>query len=596
MLESYCCNVVATYHCRRVIMNDFMKKDDADNWNERYRKLLDSLNIGYTLQDMEENILDVNETLLRMTGTRREQVVGHNNREFYTKKEFERMQEIALPLQQKGAYQFEFILPTVSGERIPVLYNSFINKDSEDRPNSINVMVTDIREQKKIQAELESANRALVSSREVLEKEKRKLEAILFGIGDSVTIFDLDGNLLLSNPRGMQIRGGRRTPLLPLRSGAQSELTLTADGEQHKFLGQVEVVRDDEGTPFAFVELLRDITDRVKLREREQELIRIKRELRRDGLRTEMVGVSGAMQKVFDLILRCAEVDSTVLIQGETGVGKELAALAIHSQSSRKDKPFVAVNCGALPETLLESELFGHVKGAFTGAISERAGLFREAHGGALFLDEVGDISQALQVKLLRALQEREIRPVGGDRSHPVDVRVIAATNKDLRELVESGRFRHDLYYRIAVIPLRIPPLRERTEDILPLAEHFIKKHGRKLKRPAGGLDHAAQQVLLEYSWPGNIRELENAIEHALAMARGPLITPENLPVQVVMGEPARKQEGTSQTLTSQAAEVEKAAILAVLRKYHGNRTRAAAELGISRTTLWRKITMYHLQ
>jgi len=577
-------------------MNDFMKKDDADNWNERYRKLLDSLNIGYTLQDMEENILDVNETLLRMTGTRREQVVGHNNREFYTKKEFERMQEIALPLQQKGAYQFEFILPTVSGERIPVLYNSFINKDSEDRPNSINVMVTDIREQKKIQAELESANRALVSSREVLEKEKRKLEAILFGIGDSVTIFDLDGNLLLSNPRGMQIRGGRRTPLLPLRSGAQSELTLTADGEQHKFLGQVEVVRDDEGTPFAFVELLRDITDRVKLREREQELIRIKRELRRDGLRTEMVGVSGAMQKVFDLILRCAEVDSTVLIQGETGVGKELAALAIHSQSSRKDKPFVAVNCGALPETLLESELFGHVKGAFTGAISERAGLFREAHGGALFLDEVGDISQALQVKLLRALQEREIRPVGGDRSHPVDVRVIAATNKDLRELVESGRFRHDLYYRIAVIPLRIPPLRERTEDILPLAEHFIKKHGRKLKRPAGGLDHAAQQVLLEYSWPGNIRELENAIEHALAMARGPLITPENLPVQVVMGEPARKQEGTSQTLTSQAAEVEKAAILAVLRKYHGNRTRAAAELGISRTTLWRKITMYHLQ
>jgi PAS domain S-box-containing protein len=564
-------------------------------WRERYRKLLDSLNIGYTLQDMDENILDVNETLLKMTGTRREQIVGHNNREFYTEEEFKRLMEIALPLQERGAYQFEFILPTVSGERIPVIYNSFINRDSEGRPESINVMVTDIREQKKIQAKLESANRDLLESRTTLEKEKIKLETILFGIGDCVTIFDLDGNLMLSNPGGRQIRGRRSTPLLPLQSGNKRDITLQVDGDTRRFLGEIEAIRDGQGTPFAFVEVLKDITDQIRLEEREQELFRIKREMGRGGLKTEMIGVSQAMQRVFDLVIRCAEVDSSVLILGETGVGKEVVARAIHSHSERKDKSFVAINCGALPETLLESELFGHMKGAFTGAISDRAGLFREAHGGTLFLDEVGDLSGPLQVKLLRALQEKEIRPVGSDRSHQVDVRVIAATNRDLNESVAEGDFRNDLYYRIAVIPLVIPPLRERTDDILPLAEHFIKKHWKKPKRRQPKLNHAAQELLLDCAWPGNIRELENAIEHALAMAGGEVLTPEDLPVQVVMPSRAGVRAKTQANLFQKAIELEKKTILDALRKNQGNRTLAAKELGISRTTLWRKITMYNL-
>lgn len=556
--------------------------------------MLDSLNIGFTLVDMDENVLETNETLLRLTGARREQIVGHNNREFYTEAEFERMRDIALPLQGKGAYQFEFVLPTVSGERIPVLYNSSVNYDKDGNPESINVMITDIREQKKIQAELEATNRELLVSRETIEKEKRKLEAIVFGIGDCVTIFDLDGNLVLSNPRGMQIRGQRKTPLLSLVSGTQRNLYMEVDGERRQFLGQVEAIRDHQGTPFAFVEILKDVTDQIRLEEREQELFRIKREMRRGELKNEMIGVSGAMQKVYDLLVRCAEVDSTVLILGETGVGKELAARTIHSQSARKNKPFVAVNCGALPETLLESELFGHVKGAFTGAISERLGLFRQAQGGTLFLDEVGDLSSSLQVKLLRALQEKEIRAVGGDRSYPVDVRVIAATNRDLSELVEQGRFRHDLYYRIAVITVWIPSLRERLEDILPLAEHFLRKHRKRMKKSPAGLDHSAQRILLEYAWPGNIRELENAVEHALAMARGSLITSDDLPVQVVLNR-RPKPPKSPESLLEHSLEAEKTAIVEALNRNGGNRTRAAKELGVSRTTLWRKITMYHL-
>jgi len=576
-------------------MSESKRNDDRGQWQDRYRRLLDSLNIGYTLQDMDENILDVNETLLKMTGTRRDQVVGHNSREFYTAEEFARLIEIALPLQKDGAYQFEFVLPTASGERIPVLYNSFINTDSEGRPESINVMTTDIRQQKRIQAELEAANLDMTKSRETLEKEKKKFETILFGIGDCVTIFDLDGNIILSNPRGVEIRESRPTPHLPLRSGSHEEIELEIEGEKHRFHGQVEAIRESDGTPFALVEILKDITDQMRLGEREQELLRIKRELGRGDLKSEMIGTSQAMQRVFDLVIRCAEVDSSVLILGETGVGKEIAARAIHSRSERKDKPFVAVNCGALPETLLESELFGHKKGAFTGAISERPGLFREAQGGVLFLDEIGDLSAPLQVKLLRALQEKEIRPVGGDRSFRMDARVITATNKDLNELATQDHFRRDLYYRIAVIPLVIPPLRERSEDILLLAEHFIKKHWKRSKRQQPRLDHAAQKLLLDYSWPGNIRELENAIEHALAMARDPVLAPDDLPVQVVM-PPRADSGGKAQTrLSEKSMDAEKAAIREVLQRNNGNRTLAAKDLGVSRTTLWRKITMYNL-
>ena len=594
-------------------MNVDLQSTDTNEWKERYQNLQDSLNIGLLLVDPKFIYLDVNKTYMKMVGLSHEELVGRHTSEFYSEEEFNRLKEIVLSLRKQGDFQYEFVLPTSSGERIPVIQNTHIHRDSNGRAKFAYVSVTDIRKQKNVEEELRLANQALTASFDTLEKEKKKLEAILFGIGDCVTIFDPNGTVLLSNPKGMETRENRRSPLLPLKSGIEKQITLQVGDEPRQFLGQIQEIRDQQGILYAYVETLKDITPQIKLVQREHELSRIKREMGRNKLETEMIGVSRAMQKIMELILRCAEVDSTILVLGETGVGKEVAAQAIHSLSSRRDKPFVAVNCGALPETLLESELFGHVKGAFTGAISERPGLFREAQGGTLFLDEIGDINTDLQVKLLRALQEKEIRPVGGNQVYPVDVRVIAATNRDLEKLVGQGHFRNDLYYRIAVIPLLIPPLRERREDILLLAEYFIKKHRKKTTTSPRVLDHATQQVLLDHTWPGNIRELENAIEHCVAMTMGSTITLDSLPVQILNNckpkkYPVRPLEAppdlkqrppdveislTNETL--KLSDAEKGVILGALRRHNGNRTITAKDLGISRSTILRKIKKYHL-
>jgi len=364
-------------------------------------------------------------------------------------------------------------------------------------------------------------------------------------------------------------------------------------------------------------------TEKMMLEKREQELFQVKREMRRHGITSTMIAGARAMAPVLDTILRCAEVDSSVLILGETGAGKEVAARAIHAQSPRKNKPFVAVNCGALPETLLESELFGHQKGAFTGAVSSRSGLFREAEGGTLFLDEIGDLSQPLQVKLLRALQDHEIRPLGSSRSYQVDVRVITATHSDLAQKVETHQFRQDLYYRIAVITMLVPPLRERKEDILPLVEYFIKKHGKHITKRMKSFNHDAQKLLMAYNWPGNIRELENCVEHALAMSRGASIGPESLPVQIAnpqktlrvaaaqsqqipaVDSPGHQQPvgvlgpGNGAPMLDESLppwqQEEKQQIIDALIQNKGNRTRAARMLGVCRTTLWRKIGLYRI-
>lgn len=570
-------------------------KTDHTNWIARYRELLDSLNIGFVLVDMEENFLDVNDTLLKMTGAQRSDIVGKNNRDYYSEDEFNWMRMIGQPLQKYGKYQFEYFIPTASGEKMPVLFNSSVNCDDEGNPESINVMITDIREQKKIQKALVDINRDLSQSRDTLELEKKKLEAILFGIGDIVSIFDPGGVLLLRNPQGDLIHGDSTTPCVPLEAGRTGEITLQAEGEKRHYLCTVDEVRDRTGTTFAFIEIMKDITEQIKYRKQSHELLRVKRELKRYNLKVDMITNSIAMQRVFDLILRCSEIDSTVLILGETGVGKEVAARAIHENSNRRDKPFVAVNCGALPEPLLESELFGHKKGAFTGAVSDREGLFREAEGGSLFLDEIGDISEAMQVKLLRALQEREIRPLGSGQTFNVDVRVIAATNRDLKKLIEEGTFRKDLYYRIAVIPLHIPPLRDRKDDIQSLARHFIQKHSGSARFKHVSLHHSTQQMLLDYDWPGNVRELENAIEHSLAMAAGPVILPQDLPVHL-NGEGAMDTNtGGREPVEGTHPKPEKDRIIDALKCYNGNRSLAARELGISRTTLWRKIEEYKI-
>jgi DNA-binding NtrC family response regulator len=305
-----------------------------------------------------------------------------------------------------------------------------------------------------------------------------------------------------------------------------------------------------------------------------------------------MVARSEEMQRVVELARRVARVDSTVLITGDSGVGKERVARLIHTESSRVARPFVAINCAAVTETLLESELFGHSRGAFTGATSDRPGLFEAAHGGTLFLDEVGEVAPAMQAKLLRALQEREVRRVGENKSRAVDVRVLAATNRDLLAEVEAGRFRKDLYYRLRVVELRIPPLRERRDDILPLARAFLAASAERSRRKLGGLSPKAADQLLRYDWPGNVRELENAIERAVALATGTQVQPEDLPEEVRVALPAVYAPGRVRTLE----EVEREYIRAALRANGGNRTKTAAQLRIGIATLHRKIKVYDLR
>ena len=297
--------------------------------------------------------------------------------------------------------------------------------------------------------------------------------------------------------------------------------------------------------------------------------------------------------RVIDIAERVAPYDSSILITGETGTGKEVLANRIHSISGRSARLFLPINCGALPESLLESELFGHTAGAFTGANHERAGIFEEANGGTVFLDEIGDISPALQVKLLRVLQEHQIVRLGENRPRDVDVRIMAATNRDLVSLIKERKFREDLYYRLAVVELNIPPLRERIEDILPLARHFVKKFSRKLRIADLRLDASCLDFLQSYKWPGNIRELENAIERAALLCSGGVIRPENLPSAIVMSkDDFSLLEGTT---TLSLKDLEMRHISRVLQMTNGNQRKACEILGIGQATLWRKMKQERL-
>ena len=309
--------------------------------------------------------------------------------------------------------------------------------------------------------------------------------------------------------------------------------------------------------------------------------------------RGEVVAKSPAMSRLLDLAARVAPTDATVLITGESGSGKERVARFIHDRSKRHEGPFLAINCGALPESLLESELFGHKKGAFTGATADKQGLFEAARGGTVLLDEIGETSQAMQVRLLRVLQERRIRPVGSTEETAIDVRVIAATNRDLDERVEAGAFRKDLLFRLRVVQLPVPPLRDRREDLLPMTKQFIDRFCSEYSCGPCSLKPEALDMLVAYDWPGNVRELENSIERAVVLAEHkPCIDPEDLPPEVRGTLPSpRKENEANLTL----AEAERRHILTVLEKFGGNRKAAAGALGIGETTLWRKLKTYGL-
>jgi len=338
--------------------------------------------------------------------------------------------------------------------------------------------------------------------------------------------------------------------------------------------------------------------ERKRLREQARDLSAA---LGHIGRFDRLIGKSDAMQHLFELLKRAAGGDATVLITGESGTGKELAARAVHSESARKAGRFVAVNCGAIPETLIESELFGHVKGAFTGAAGDHRGLFEEASGGTLLLDEVGELPLAMQVKLTRVLQERSVRRIGDSNERRVDVRVIAATNIDLRAAVAAGRFREDLFYRLNVFPVRLPPLRERREDIPVLAAHFLERHRGRYGGSVEGFVPEALSALVRYDWPGNVRELENAVERALAVVDGPRIPVEALPEEIATAGRPRLASDLGRLTYREVVDiardrVSREYLVELMREFEGSVTRAAERAGMERETLHRLLKKYGLR
>jgi len=385
------------------------------------------------------------------------------------------------------------------------------------------------------------------------------------------------------------------------KNGQALVITITAYGSNELAVEAMQKgAYDYLPKPFDTAEVvltLKKAEEREKLR---REVKRLRQRVQADQRYPEIVAKSAGMREALELATKVAQHPSTVLVTGESGTGKELIARLIHNSSPRADMAFVPINCGAIPENLLESELFGHVKGAFTGAHQDRAGLFEEANGGTLFLDEIGELPAQLQVKLLRALQESEIRRVGDSASRKVDVRIITATARDLDQEVRVGNFRSDLYYRINVVRIHLPPLRQRTEDIPPLARHFLDRFAEQLSVSVNGFEPAAMKLLLGHPWYGNVRQLENVVERAMVLAEGPTIKPEDLPDFI--RHPETAVEGPQETLPAdelsikkQTADLEKRLISRALQVTDGNRTKAADLLDLSYRALLYKIRDYGL-
>jgi DNA-binding NtrC family response regulator len=372
-------------------------------------------------------------------------------------------------------------------------------------------------------------------------------------------------------------------------------VVMTAFGSLETAIAAIRAGAYDFVTKPIEMELLAVILHRAVERRRLQEQVRTLAEaVARSSRFEELLGESQAMTRLYDQLSRIADADASVLITGESGTGKELVARALHGRSRPHDRPFIAVNCAALPDTLLESELFGHVKGAFTDARADRKGLFVQAEGGTLLLDEIGEMPLAMQAKLLRALEESKVRPVGGEREIPFDVRILAATNRDLDTAVEEKRFRQDLFFRVNVIQIEVPALRARGTDILLLAQHFVEQFATRTKRNVQGISEPVAEKLLAYAWPGNVRELRNVVERAVALTRHDKLTPDDLPEkirdfrgsQVVIG-------GADPGELAPLEEIERRYILHVLQTMGENRTLAARTLGLDRKTLYRKLRQY---
>ena len=440
-------------------------------------------------------------------------------------------------------------------------------------------------------------NKEVSADKKQISLNKKLLETILGRIGDAVCIFDRNFNILFQSPlhikwfdkleeficfkRVDEIKPNRTVKTITNEIGSSLHLEISTFP-----------IKDDEGLFIAGINIVRDVSHSIKLEKKSKELALFKQQqLNKLELKT-IIGNSKPIQKVLEGVHKISKLDTVVYIQGDTGTGKELVAQAIHKLSLRFNKPFLAINCGALSESLLDSELFGHTKGSFTGADSESIGLFEAADGGTLFLDEIGEMSTGTQVKLLRVLQDGEVRKLGATTSKKVNVRVITATHRDIAKLVVENKFREDLFYRIHVFAIRTPTLKERSGDILLLAENFLQEFSQQQNKIVRKISDEAILLLKRYSWPGNIRELRNIIERATILCESDVLQPSDFPVAIL-----NNGSGTLSSLDTQQApdDPHKVKIIASLEKNQWNKTLAAKDLNMSRTTLWRKMKAYSL-
>ena len=429
-------------------------------------------------------------------------------------------------------------------------------------------------------------------------------ESILESISDGVFTVDADWRITSFNRAAEDITGIRRREAIgktcsdvfrasmceadcalrhTVKTGKpiinRSAFIVNAEGRRIPISVSTAILRDERDRIVGGAETFRDLSLVEELRKELEGRVQV----------GDLVSHSSAMRRVFDLLHQIAPSDATVLIHGDTGTGKELLARAIHGLSPRKGKPFVPVNCGALPDTLLESELFGYVKGAFTGAGKDKPGRFALAEGGTVFLDEIGDISPAMQVRLLRVLQERTYEPLGGTQTRNADVRIIAATHRDLASLIRKGAFREDLFYRLNVVKLDLPPLRKRKEDIPLLVEHFVARFNRRQGKSVAGVAPDAVALLMAHDYPGNVRELENIVERAFVLCVAGRIERVHLPPELT-GQPLTATASTADTIRAQTRATEAQAIRSALERHGFNRLAAARELGLHKSTLFRKI------
>jgi len=447
------------------------------------------------------------------------------------------------------------------------------------------------------------------------QEMNRYLKEIINTMNDGVVLISPDGVILMVNRALEQISGYTREELIGrsclvfhcdvcevVRSegkGHWCELfdvghahgkscsLMRKDGSYVHVLKNASLLKDADGKVLGAVETVTDISEIDKREEKIQQLSRL---LDSDAGFHGMVGRSPAMRKVFEIVQKVAQSDAPVIIYGETGTGKELVAHAVHELGKRRDGPYIQLNCAALNEALLESELFGHVKGAFTGAYSHREGRFEAANGGDIFLDEIGDVPLSIQVKLLRTLEIKQLERVGDHRPIKVDVRIITATNKNLERLVAEGKFREDFFFRINVIPIHLPPLRERPEDLPVLVEHFLHQLRARSGKDLSGLSAEAMELFVNHSWPGNVRELRSVLEYAFVTAEKGLIRAEHLPAQMTRPRSGRKDPDPS--LPSFASD-EKTALVDALTRCRGNQSHAARLLGVNRVTVWNRIKKY---